>query len=158
MRKYKPILLAIVAVLILWIFIPFPMVVARNCEIQVVDMGGKPWPDAKVSRGWSYGSSETLEEKHTGQDGLAGFDRRVGWHSLFGRLRARVVNVVLVHGDAHISDAYLVSFPAGFTADIDGETWFKWVYEPGHFAKIDLSSLPRHGHYHFKFTVRKQTP
>jgi len=64
----------------------------------------------------------------------------------------------MVHGNAHINDEYLVYFPEGFTAQIDGEASFKWVYEPGHFAKIDLRGMPRLKHYHFKFTIREKSP
>jgi hypothetical protein len=158
MSRTKRIVLVIVVVPVLILFVPFPMVVARHCDIQVVDSGGNPWPDVKVSRGWAYGSAETLEEKHTGPDGLSRFERRVASHSLMGRLFAPIVNVLAVHGDAHIDDEYLVSFPDGYTAEIDGTAWFKWVYEPGHFAKVDLGGSPRQGHYHFKFTIKKKTP
>ena len=155
MSKLKLVVLAIVALLM---FVPFPVVVARSCEILVVDTVGRPRPDAEVRRGWDYGSPEAMEGKHTGPDGLARFDSRVERHSLFGRLWVNVASVVAVHGDTHIDDEYSVGFPDGYTADIDGVARFKWVDEPGHFAKIDLGGLPRSGHYRFKFTIREKTP
>ena len=158
MSRKKNILLVVAVLLLALLFVPFPIVVARVCTIQVVDPNGKPMPDIRVLRGWAYGSPETLEEGRTGPDGLATFDRRAERHSLLGRVFAMVANVVAVHGSAHIVDEYVVSFPDGFTAEIDGEASFKWVYEEGHLAKIDLSGLPRDKEYRIKFTFKKKTP
>jgi hypothetical protein len=158
MSKLKIIVLAVVALLVLLVFVPFHMVVARSCVISVLDGSGKPWPDAKVGRGWAYGSPETLEEAHTGSDGLVSFERRIRSHSLIGRAFAVVVNVIAVHGSAHISDEYLVSVPEGFIAEIDGEASFKWFDETGHTAQVDLSGLPRGAQHRIKFTFKKKTP
>jgi hypothetical protein len=158
MSRKKNILLVVAVLLVALLFVPFPVVVARACTIQVVDANGKPLPNLKVGRGWAYGSPETLEEGHTGPDGSATFDPRSERHSLFGRVFANVANVVAVHGSAHIYDEYVVSFPDGFTAAIDGEASFKWVYEEGHLAKIDLSDMPRDKQYRIKFTFKKKTP
>ena len=154
----KRILFVIAVLLLALTLVPFPLVVARACTIQVVDADGKPQPDSKVGRGWAYGSSETLEEAHTGSDGLVSFEQRIRSHSLLGRALAVIANVIVVHGSSHISDEYLVGFPEGFTAEIDGEASFKWVYEPGHFAKVDLSGLSRGTNHRIKFTFKKKTP
>ena len=132
------------------------MTVARECEIEVVDGGGQPLPNIKVSRGWAYGSTEKEEEKQTGPQGTAEFSNRVERHSFLGRLFAMAINVIVVHGDAHIDDEYIVQFPDGYTAEIAGLAPFKWVYEPGHLAKVDLTGLPRVGHYHIRFTIKKK--
>ena len=155
-RKLITIMTATVMLLVALMLVPFPMIVARNCTIRVVDSVGKPWPNAKISRGWAFGSSESLSEKQTGPDGVITFGSLAERHSLLGRCFALVANVVFVHGNAHISDEYLIKFPEGWTADIQGETSFQWVYEEGHFAKIDLSGLPRGKRYDIQFTIRKK--
>ena len=156
MNRKKNILLVVAVLLLTLLFVPLP-IVARACTIQVVDANGNPLPNVEVGRGWAYGSPETLEEARTGPDGLATFDRRTDRHSFLGRLFAIVANVV-PHGSAHIYDEYVVNFPDGFTAEIDGEASFKWVFEEGHLAKIDLSGLPRDKQYRIKFTFKKKTP
>lgn len=74
-----------------------------------------------------------------------------------GRCLATVANVAVVHGSAHIDDEYLVYFPEGYTAGIDSDAPFKWVYDEGHFAKVDLGGLPRDKHYQVKFVMKKKT-
>jgi hypothetical protein len=158
MRRKKHFLLLVAALLIALLLMPFPIIVARACTIQVVDSNGEPLPNVRIGRGWAYGSPETLEDGRTGPDGLATFDRRTERHSLFARIFANVANVVAVHGSAHIYDEYVVSFPDGFTAQIDGEASFKWVYDEGHLAKIDLSGLSRDKRYGITFTIKKKAP
>ncbi len=134
------------------------MFVARSCTIFVVDENGKPWANAKVGRGWAYGSSETSEERFTGPDGTLAFNAQTQAKSLFGRCLANVANVLAVHGSAHIDDEYLVGFPTNYTAKIDSEAPFKWVYDQGGFAKIDLGGLARNQHYQAKFILIKKSP
>jgi hypothetical protein len=147
----------VAASLFLLLAIPFPMVVGRNCTILVIDSAGKPWANANVSRGWAYGSPETLEHGQTGPNGTVTFDSRVQKHSVLGRCLATVANVAVVHGSAHIDDEYLVSIPEGYTAEIQGDAPFKWVYEEGHFAKVDLEGLPRDEHHRVKFVLKRKT-
>ena len=84
-RKILTITTAIMMLLVALMVVPFPMIVARNCTIRVVDSVGKPWPDAKISRGWAFGSSESLSEKQTGPGGVITFESLAEGHSLLGR-------------------------------------------------------------------------
>ena len=131
------------------------MVVARRCTVLVVDGTGKPLAGQKAGRGWAFGSIQTLEDGYTARDGTVTFDRRVQNHSVLGRCLAEVVNVAVVHGDAHISDGYLVSYPDGYTAEIDSDAPIKWVYGEGHLASVDLGGLPRDKNCRVKFILKR---
>lgn len=140
------------------ILIPFPMIVGRACTITVLDENGKPWANAKVGRGWAYGSGETLEDGFTGPDGTVRFAPRVQRHSLLARCLVPTIGVLVVHGSAHIDDEYIVTFPTNYTAEIESDAGFKWVYDEGHLAKVDLQNLPRNQPCQAKFILKKKRP
>lgn len=146
------------ALLLLFILRPSPIIVARSCTILVQDDAGKPLTGVKVSRDWAFGSPDTLEDRVTGPDGRLNFDARVQSHSRLGRFMANVANISIVHGSSHITDAYLVSFPENYTAEITSDATFNWVYDEGHFAQIELSGLPRNQHHQARFTIRPKKP
>jgi hypothetical protein len=137
---------------------PYPIVVARNCTILVQDSDGKPLAGVKVTRDWAYGSSDTLEERITGPDGTLTFDERIRSHSRLNRCLANLANALMVHGDSHITDAYFVNFPANYTAEIASNAPFKWIYDEGHFAQIELSGLPPNIRQQAKFKIKPKAP
>ena len=122
---------------------------------MVVDGAGKPWPGVKVGRGWAFGSPQTMEDGYTGPNGAVTFDRRIQSHSVLGRCRAALLDVLVVHGDVHINDQYLVSFPDGYTAEIDSDAPFKWVDDHYHAAQVDFRESPRDTDYRMKFTFKR---
>lgn len=146
-------LLAIIAILI-----PIPMIVARRCTIIVLDEEGKPWANAKVNRGWAYGSEEISEEGVTGSNGTVTFAPRLQGHSLLARCLVPIEDVLVVHGSVHISDEYIITFPTNYTAEIDGDAGFKWVYDEGHLAKVDFQNVPRDQTCSAKFTLKRKNP
>jgi hypothetical protein len=157
MNKQKRFCIVLFMFFLVFVCLPlFPVVVARSCTISVGDSAGKPFPGVTVYRGWAYGSRETLEQKVTDYNGGVTFDTRIEKHSLFGRLLS-LVGVMFVHGDAGTSDEYLIRFSKEYTADIESNAHFKWVYDKGHIAKVDLGGLPQHEHQVVNFILRKKS-
>jgi hypothetical protein len=156
--RMKYIAAGIALLMVVLVLVPLPIKVSRSCIITVVDENGKPWKNAKVRRGWAYGSEEKFEDGFTGSDGVARFAPRVQEHSLLSRCLVSTLGVFVVHGGAHIEEAYGITLPTNYTAEIQSDAGFKWVYDEGHFAEVDFQDLPRNHACQAKFILKKKDP